>query len=104
MELFVRAKVSYSTLYSHDRIARQSDNTKTAHLEYTVDVSARSHKIASRLASKAMNQTPGIGSRGLGLGLSLSVGDATRGVVLPGKTSELYDNSTCPINRLHTDL
>ena len=39
-----------------------------------------------------MNQPPGIGSWGLGLGFSLSVGDATRGVAMPGKTSEPYDN------------
>ena len=39
-----------------------------------------------------MNQHPGIGSWGPGLSRSLSVGDATRGVALPGKTSELDHN------------
>ena len=38
-----------------------------------------------------MNQPPGIGSWGPGLSRSLSVGDATRGVSLPGKTSEQDD-------------
>ena len=53
MELFVRAKVSYSTLYLHERIACQLDSAKTEHLEYPVGVPAHLHKIAFRPASNA---------------------------------------------------
>ena len=43
---------SVTALYSRSfHRSSQSDNTKTVHLAYTVDVSARSHKIAFRPAS-----------------------------------------------------
>ena len=59
---------SVSALYNLHILRSYSDNARTVHLVYTIEVLARLHKIALRPASKAMNQPPGIGSRGPGLG------------------------------------